>query len=532
MLGEMVRIDDLASPISQQDLVSMRSFYDLRLGRRQWKLIPLPALKCGAISLCVVLTALFVLDRVVLPGLERQGLTAGANWARHNALVIAEHQLADTTVAFPESASTPVPAGIRSWVGQPVDIEKVGRTKRILVMGDSFVWGSPYLTLNHMWWRQLDQLLEENSVEVIALGRPGASTRNQLQWLRYFQPTYQPDLIIWGYVNNDADEGLVRQISISQQSIPKMDRVRSAARGVWPRVMAKFDGLRSNKLAKMFTGPEYGYDYPEWELKLIEPDNLAAYAKTVGEVKAFLDEVRIPSFMMTLPNFPSTEYFSPRNAPILKIWRDAGIDAYDTVPEFVRRYGETPLSGNETIRWGINPADGHPGPQTCRFLAEQAAEIVRRDFPQFLGEALKLSSNPVINDWLPNQQPDSRPRQIDHRQEWRMTYPPDESRCPTMPLGIPTPLMAFERPIPLSSLKLVGPSLTTAQVWVTCLDENEHYDDGELHDLGEQRGAELVWTMPRKLATRPVSVIRFRAAFSTTNREMTWAFRTRVMEAE
>ncbi len=495
------------------------------LSRRQWwKLFPRPAIKCAAISLAVVLAGLFSMDLVVLPVLERRGLTSGDSWARHNAVVVAEHQLADRTEGFPEPLPSAVPAGIRSWVGHPVGARKSAGTKRILVMGDSFVWGSPYLTLNHMWWRQLGLLLENESVEVVSLGRPGASTHDQLTWARHFVPECQPDLIIWGYVSNDADEGLVRQISTSQQSIPKLDRVRGLARRIWPRVTAKFDALRNSKLAKMFTGPEYGYEYSDWELKLVDSDNLAAYRKTVRDVKSFLDETGIPGFMMTLPNFPSTEYFKPRIDPIMSVWQDAGIAAYDTVPEFVRRFGEMPLAGSEAIQWGINPADGHPGPRSCRFLAEQAAEIIHRDFSQVPGETSKRTPDPVLNDWLPNLEPEDAPRFDASRRSWTMKFPVNESRWPTMPLGIPTIVLAFERPVSLSSLELSGQALKSAQVWVTCLDANEQFDDGIQHDLGERSGKTLSWSIPADIAGRPASVIYVRATFSTDDRTVNWMF--------
>jgi lysophospholipase L1-like esterase len=481
-------------------------------------------MKCGLISLVIVLSSLSILDRIVLPTLERQGLTAGDDWARHNAIVIKEHQRSDETIAFPETPAALIPAGVRTWAGHPVAPEKPAGMRRILVMGDSFVWGSAYLTLNHMWWRQLGQLLEPKSVEVIALGRPGASTRDQLQWAKHFVPQYQPDLIIWGYVTNDADEGLIRQIDTSQQSIPKLDRVRYLARNLWPRMMGKFDALRSNKLSAMYTGPEYGYEYSEWEMKLVEPDNLAAYAKTVRAVKAFLDEVQIPGFMMTLPNFPSSAAFNSRFTPILKVWSEAGIAAFDTIPEFVRRYGETPLSGHESVQWGINPADGHPGPRSCRFLAEQAAEIVQRDYTQVLGQSSTGPFSAIINDWLPYLDRKSQPRPDPDGIAWKMVYPADESRYPTMPLGHPTPILAFRNPVSLNSIELSGPSLKSARLWVSFLDEKEHYDDGVLHELNEKSGTEIRWDLPADLADRQMTVIRFQATFISSNRELVWKF--------
>lgn len=511
----------------------MDAFFVFRIGRKRWYVLPVRAIKCAVIALVIVLATLFFLDRIVLPGLERQGLTAGDDWSRHNAIVLREHQLSDRTVGFPETSPPLVPAGIRTWVGNPVNVEKDPGKKRILVMGDSFVWGSAYLSLNHMWWRQLGQILERDSVEVIALGRPGASTRDQLKWAKYFVPQYKPDLIIWGYVTNDADEGLVRQIGMSQDSIPRLDRIRKLARSIWPRLMAKFDSLRSKKLAAMYTGPKYGYEYSEWELMLVAPENLAAYAETVRDVKSFIDATGVPSFMMTLPNFPSTARFNPRHEPVLRVWRDAGIAAYDATPEFVRRYGETPLSGSETIKWGINPADGHPGPRSCRFLAEMAADIIRSNFQKVLGPPSQFSQQPAINDWLPSFEPESISVLSDPQHPGlEMIYPHDETRFPTMPLGIPTPVLAMKTPVPLRSIDLKGPSLKSARLWVTFLDPAEQYDDGIVHDLGELHGDKLSWQLPLELASRPISVIRYQATFSPANRKLIWLFQPKSPEGQ
>lgn len=493
----------------------MRSLYVFPSSKRPWRVAPLPAVKYGLISLIVVSVLLFAIDRIVLKpsGDEQYWLKPDTGWLRHNDIVREEILKGATTDAFPGQPKMRFPAaGVVSWAGHPVSPEKPPGMKRILVMGDSFVSGPPYLTRNHMWWRQLGQLLEENSIEVIAVGRAGASTRDELKWARYFVPRYKPDLIIWGYVVNDPDEGRIPE---PRGLIPADSPFYSAwqlVRKALPRIAATLENHGVTKL------------YFAWQKKLLEAENLAVYEQTLRELKAFMDESKIPGFMVTLPILPSSEVYGPMHAPVLKVWKDAGLSAHDTIPAFVERYGEAPARSDSAVKWSINPADWHPGPKSCRFLAEQAAEIVRRDYPQLLGEKRRPTGDAVINDWLPAMDASDTPRWDAVKSAWTMRCPSDEKRFPSMPLGIPTPMLAFKNPVALDTIKVAGPQLESAQVWVSCLDREGHFDDGIPHDLGKRSGPEVSWDLPADISTRPVSVILFRAEFSGPNREMAWSF--------
>src|SRR5947199_328014 len=110
---------------------------------------------------------MLLVDRLVLGSLESRGWTAGELWARHNRLVEENHRR-KTTIDQCQ---------LREWAGEPL-VEKRAGGRRILVLGDSFVWGPPYQTLNHFWWRQLAVELERRGyrdVQVVASGHPGWS---------------------------------------------------------------------------------------------------------------------------------------------------------------------------------------------------------------------------------------------------------------------------------------------------------------------------------------------------------------------
>src|SRR6476659_4977556 len=176
---------------------AVASLMSVRLGRQTFYLFPFRSLIYAAISLVIVLIILLAIDRLVLGSLEAGGWTAGELWARHNKFIEENHRRKTATNE----------CQLREWNGQPLSANR-GRRK-ILVMGDSFVWGPPYVTLNHLWWRQLAIELERRGyrdVDVLAVGHPGWSTHRQLDCAKQLIPEVKPDLVIWGYVTNDPDE--------------------------------------------------------------------------------------------------------------------------------------------------------------------------------------------------------------------------------------------------------------------------------------------------------------------------------------
>jgi hypothetical protein len=67
---------------------------------------------------------------------------------------------------------------------------------------------------------------------------------------------------------------------------------------------------------------------------------------------------------------------------------------------------------------------------------------------------------------------------------------------------------------------------------VSFLDDTEHFDDGVVHDLGEKNGSNLKWDLSPQLASRAISLIRFRATFLTSQRELEWTFTPKAMVGE
>ncbi len=63
--------------------------------------------------------------------------------------------------------------------------------------------------MNDIWWRQLAREVDRRGykdVEIIAAGMQGINTRIELDVAKKVIPKFKPDLVIWGYIPNDADE--------------------------------------------------------------------------------------------------------------------------------------------------------------------------------------------------------------------------------------------------------------------------------------------------------------------------------------
>lgn len=89
--------------------------------------------------------------------------------------------------------------------GPDVALEKPPGVRRVLVVGDSFAFGEG-VRFEDTLGEQLEHRLGAG-VEVVNLGVSGANTLAELSFLRHRGVRFQPDLVLWIYVLNDAGAG-------------------------------------------------------------------------------------------------------------------------------------------------------------------------------------------------------------------------------------------------------------------------------------------------------------------------------------
>jgi hypothetical protein len=180
----------------------MRSFAHIHIGTRPVPVLPFRAIIAFIISVIILVGVLFAVDRKLTPAPMNRG-----------ALVLPAWYWEDKRINLNNDLKSLSCVKNTVWIskGFPVDLNRK-KSKRILVTGDSFVWGDGYANMNDLWWRQLERELARRGygqIEVIAMGYPGLSTRDQLHAAMLVVPKFKPDLIIWGYTTNDPDEKMV-----------------------------------------------------------------------------------------------------------------------------------------------------------------------------------------------------------------------------------------------------------------------------------------------------------------------------------
>ena len=382
------------------------------------------------------------------------------------------------------------------------------------------MWGDGYANLNDIWWRQLERELRRRGyedVEVIGLGNNGASTRQQLEHLRRALPRYRPDLVIWGYVTNDPDEGLVKQFNYERLDKDKLVAFhrRQAEHGIARRLQFQLGQLRREKLLATLPGEKRGYMYNEWELRLLTDANLAAYQKTLGEVAAFMRETETPFFFLTLPNAPNEDTFAPRYAPVKPLFASADIEFHDVLDDFVAAHPAGTTLAND-LGWGINPANGHPGVVSTRFYADEAADILENQYASVLGPRTLPPANraPLINDWMPASLAVERDANT-----VRFPYPSDDDTMLRMPIERSHVLLSLALPSDLRALHLRGPDLASAQLYLTHADPESGVDAGVAKSEPQQHGDALAWQLDGD-AGRLVNTVRVVAEFDGPDRSL------------
>jgi lysophospholipase L1-like esterase len=486
------------------------------LQSRRWRY----TLRCLAGVFGFTALALAVVDHGVLAWIESSSSSdarsrvqlATRSWQQENER-ISENNFAKVLLAPDE------------WIwrsrGFPATEERL-KPHRILVVGDSFVWGDGYANMNDIWWRQLERELRRRGyadVEVMALGACGASTREELERLRKVLPRYHPDLVIWSYVTNDADEGRVKQFDYDRLNRDDVVRHhhRHAEQGWLRRLHFQLEQRRREKLLATLPGEKRGYEYNDWELRLIEPANLAVYEKTLREVAAFMREAGTPYFFITLPNYPNEASFRSRYAPIKPLFAAAGIPLVDILDDFAAAHPPGKQLLND-LGWGINPVNGHPGVVLTRFYAREAADLLERSYASALGPRGEPEANPAptINDWMPAKLAVAE----NTTGRIRFVYPIDDGTMLRMPLERSHVQLHLSMPSDLREIRLAGPSLKTGQIHLTRTNPEDGIDYGVVTAEPQKSGTHLQWELPAATG-QLVNTVRVVAEFTGDDRSLT-----------
>jgi len=325
---------------------------------------PNPALgllkKFGAFALNALLAlAVLVLCVVALEGALRTGWFDGlekphADWkpARYKRMD-KEIERANDAVAKQH------PFG---FVDRVRPMNKPAGYRRIVVMGDSFVWGDG-LPYDQIWSHKLEKLMVNHfrHLEVMSWGIRGWSTLGQLEFLLDLHRNridYGIDLLIVGFVTNDPDVGRVKQKYFEWQNAdwlkPVADRVPNAH---------SFLTAHINRFLSRYVLRDL--DYSRWQDGLYTEENLGEYGKVLEKFALVARTKGMRLLFVLTPNNYDPK-FRDMFDKVLPLFEEAGIEVLDLYPAVVGQLSDVPLR-----KLQANPVNGHPGPRVTELYAQE-----------------------------------------------------------------------------------------------------------------------------------------------------------------
>lgn len=402
--------------------------------------------------------------------------------------------------------------------------------RRILVLGDSLVWGSGLIDANRIWWRDLQRELAwrgYGQVDIVAAGGNGASTQDQLGWLerhRLIERT-APALVLLGYVPNDPS---IADAS-GRMTIPQVTPVgpetclpRPVDRLLDVLAPSLLDRLRQQCATAKETRREragQGFRYTRWEQELLTPPNLARYGQVVQALGERVRGAGLPLVVATMarwrPGFDPPG--DPIYAPVAPLFRAAGADWLDLSPALAAR-----LEGVPPWQVGLhaNPVDSHPGPMLGRFYATRIADHLERHYPQALGprQLSPVPPQPRITSAMP---PWIGGEALGPGQ-WRLHADDGRRAAYRLPVGEPHGVLGFDTPVRLRRLEFTADRPVEVAAWGHFVDETDGHVSAVPIAIGRSTGTGIVLEFPERLAARRLGTLRLRLSVGTAD-PMLWS---------
>ena len=408
------------------------------------------------------------------------------------------HEMLVTNMMCYEKFNTGLDYPLMAIKGRERTINK--ERPKILVLGDSFVWGSSLTNANQIWWNVMASELERRgyNCEVYAAGFPGANTIDEFFWLynTALLEDIEPDLIVIGYVINDHGKELPFDIYDPSfwDSAESLIQTWSAHK----RPNAVFPNLYDRMIEQiMDESPDWGF-----ASQSTESSDFADYDYVLQYLGKYVQELGIPLAVIPTPEAPRKELDNFYQI-IIPLFEGAGMPVFNPLDDFIRQY---PNHNNRYFM--ATQVDPHPGPATSWFLGKYAADIVEQEYTSILGEKReeKKARFIEINDWLPFMLNPQTIQENSDVSQYVFQYPAQSSIAAFEQYTHGNFLsfagtdrikkhvkLNFKYPVKLSSIKIEGVDLLSAEVYALALNLKLGFDDQKPVSLGKRWGPKCTW---------------------------------------
>ena len=239
--------------------------------------------------------------------------------------------------------------------------EKPEGVKRIIVLGDSFAFGTG-VRPEHTFCNRLEQLLAKAgfSVEVLNFSTSGWCTRDEIAYLQNMGMKFSPDLILVAYVLNDADYagGLDAEVWGGFRQVYEKSTLR------W----TYFLSYAYAKVAQWTFIKSYVADSVTRSIR--ETDKWTASFMELDRGKELADSNEAQFAVIILPfiyDFTPNHPFLPIHRMIEGHCKQSSIPVRDLLPFFM---------GHDYMQLWVHATDSHPNEIGHKIIAEALADFV------------------------------------------------------------------------------------------------------------------------------------------------------------
>lgn len=260
----------------------------------------------------------------------------------------------------------PIRINSRGLRDQEHAVPKPPKTFRILALGDSVTFGDGVRgeeTFSEELERRLSARLsaEGRSAEVLNAGVRGYNTLQQYLLLQETGEEHEPDLVLVGFVLNDA-EPIAKQAGLIDPKYGALIRIKNWVRdhsylyAVLRRSMELFRHRTSTGRHSETYEDQFADDHEGWR----------ACRQALADLKRWSESRKTPLLLVLIPRFESLEReqdypWKPLHEKVALEAGRLGIDTVDLLPEFI---------GEDPSKFIIVPTDTfHPNPEGHRRIA-------------------------------------------------------------------------------------------------------------------------------------------------------------------
>ena len=395
------------------------------------------------------------------------------------------------------------------WLYKGEKIPPKTEKKRILIVGDSYVWGDGYSNANYIWWQQLrNKFLENgyNDVEFVVMGMPGFNTSQQYEMLKKsdIKNSIDPDLILFAYVDNDTeawqnpydDNPVWVKAKASYKALENIlpSKLNSFIKKLYPNLYVKVNNMLVEKYSSLYG--KIGIKYIDYEKVIHRNLFLEEYSKNILiPLKNYLEnELNIDYLFIEMPFFPSElakeqivlvkEKFDKLNMPFFELSSDYTLE----VPFYDKNL------------YQITPSNAHPGTKTTEYIARKVFQILQNNYSNILGNKTKINNNNIIIN-------DCMPRTINLKKindnEFAFVYPNSKEKDSflNMPFYENYIKLNFLYPINIKTIEITSDdnNIDNINLYINKINLELGYDDNLIHKV--KYSEKYIWNINSKKVT-------------------------------